>query len=561
MSDTLTGGQKMADRMRKMMTKKTPAERMTVPISERSRLSANKLAHKLLILAASKTINLKNSPPYLPSLLVDTDELLTQIFDVNTWELLKNNFHLRIFLNGFREQCKKTLALFKDAKDQMEDPDGPYRRELSKFTLVFNHMLAELKAMWPGGVFNSRVTIVKHEARDFWESNWPDTAIVSWDTFTTAFGRVHKFHSPEEIVALRKTVDLLENHHVSRFEFDVFTRLFQPWKQIMNTWNIIVVTHPGYQAFLTYDEVEARLQKYIRKPGSYVFRLSCTRLGQWAIGFVTAQQTIVQTIPQSKSLYQALIDGIEEKVYIYPDGQDHNPDIQKAIRVPPEDHIKVTREQFDLYEQMDTTFELCKICATHPKSVRIEPCGHLLCRRCLDNWTQESHGRDTQCPFCRESVLSTEAIVVDPYKNKAPPRGQRLDREKAAARASIFSVSEDDDDDDDSDDDVAADYENINLSSFLARGASSPAPARPPRTGAPALPPRGNTVKRGGFAPAQLRQTSSNVSGGREPHPSVDDATARLCALGFSEPNVRKALKVAKGDIKMAADILLQFGD
>jgi E3 ubiquitin-protein ligase CBL len=75
--------------------------------------------------------------------------------------------------------------------------------------------------------------------------------------------------------------------------------------------------------------------------GSYVFRLSCTRLGQWAIGFVTAQGTIVQTIPQSKSLYQALIDGAEEHIYIYPRGLDFNPDIRKRIRVAPEEHIKV----------------------------------------------------------------------------------------------------------------------------------------------------------------------------------------------------------------------------
>ena len=33
----------------------------------------------------------------------------------------------------------------------MEVADGPYRRELSKLTLVFNHMLAELKAVWPEG--------------------------------------------------------------------------------------------------------------------------------------------------------------------------------------------------------------------------------------------------------------------------------------------------------------------------------------------------------------------------------------------------------------------------
>jgi E3 ubiquitin-protein ligase CBL len=45
---------------------------------------------------------------------------------------------------------------------------------------------------------------------------------------------------------------------------------------------------------------------------SYVFRLSCTRLGQWAIGYVTADGNILQTIPQNKSLCQALLDGARE---------------------------------------------------------------------------------------------------------------------------------------------------------------------------------------------------------------------------------------------------------
>ena len=45
---------------------------------------------------------------------------------------------------------------------------------------------------------------------------------------------------------------------------------------------------------------------------SYVFRLSCTRLGQWAIGYVTAEGQILQTIPQNKSLCQALLDGQRE---------------------------------------------------------------------------------------------------------------------------------------------------------------------------------------------------------------------------------------------------------
>lgn len=90
------------------------------------------------------------------------------------------------------------------------------------------------------------------------------------------------------------------------------SRLFQPWSSLLRNWQILAVTHPGYVAFLTYDEVKARLQRYISKAGSYVFRLSCTRLGQWAIGYVTGDGEILQTIPQNKSLIQALLDGYRE---------------------------------------------------------------------------------------------------------------------------------------------------------------------------------------------------------------------------------------------------------
>jgi len=46
--------------------------------------------------------------------------------------------------------------------------------------------------------------------------------------------------------------------------------LFQPWWNLLRNWNALAVTHPGYVAFLTYDEVKARLQKYINKPGRLV---------------------------------------------------------------------------------------------------------------------------------------------------------------------------------------------------------------------------------------------------------------------------------------------------
>lgn len=48
------------------------------------------------------------------------------------------------------------------------------------------------------------------------------------------------------------------------------------------------------------------------------YRLSCTRLGQWAIGYVTGDGEILQTIPQNKSLCQALLDGHRLVLYKMP---------------------------------------------------------------------------------------------------------------------------------------------------------------------------------------------------------------------------------------------------
>lgn len=178
-------------------------------------------------------------------------------------------------------------------------------------------------------------------------------------------------------MALKTTIDLTCNDYISNFEFDVFTRLFQPWNTLLRNWQILAVTHPGYVAFLTYDEVKARLQKYMTKAGSYVFRLSCTRLGQWAIGYVTADGEILQTIPQNKSLCQALLDGhrfvykfvvlkiyfskflfvfFREGFYLFPDGRPSNPDLSFAVQSPMEDHITVTQEQYELYCEMGNWF-------------------------------------------------------------------------------------------------------------------------------------------------------------------------------------------------------------
>ncbi|ODM86646.1 E3 ubiquitin-protein ligase CBL, partial [Orchesella cincta] len=166
-------------------------------------------------------------------------------------------------------------------------------------------------------------------------------------------------------MALKSTIDLTCNDYISNFEFDS--------------------RHPGYVAFLTYDEVKARLQKYINKPGSYVFRLSCTRLGQWG---------------------NRICDN-----YLYPDGRNVNPDLSSAVQLTPEDHVRVTQEQYELYCEMGSTFQLCKICAENDKDIRIEPCGHLLCTPCLTSW-QESEVKAVHFAELKLKELSQSSLIL-----------------------------------------------------------------------------------------------------------------------------------------------------
>ena len=184
-------------------------------------------------------------------------------------------------------------------------------------------MLADLKAIFPNGCYiGNKFKVTKSDAHEFWSKSFGiGRTIVPWKTFREHLQAVHPIGSSLEAIALKTTIDFTVNEHISIFEFDVFTRLFAPWSNIIQNWNLLAVTHPGYMAFLTYDEVKMKLMNYIHKPGSYLFRLSCTRLGQWAIGYVTHENTILQTIPQHKTLMQALVDGAWDACYIFPNGQ------------------------------------------------------------------------------------------------------------------------------------------------------------------------------------------------------------------------------------------------
>ncbi|XP_029546868.1 E3 ubiquitin-protein ligase CBL [Salmo trutta] len=411
-----------------------------------------KLMDKVVRLCQNPKVALKNSPPYILDLLPDTYQHLRTILSryEGKMEILGENEYFRVVMENLTNKIKQTMSLFKEAKERMYEENSQPRRNLTKLSLIFSHMLAELKAIFPNGLFqgdNFRIT--KADAAEFWRRSFGDKTIVPWRTFRQSLHEFHPISSGLEAMALKSTIDLTCNDYISVFEFDIFTRLFQPWSSLLRNWNSLAVTHSGYMAFLTYDEVKARLQRFIHKPGSYIFRLSCTRLGQWAIGYVTADGNILQTIPHNKPLFQALIDGYREGFYLFPDGRTQNPDLTGLCEPSPQDHIKVTQEQYELYCEMGSTFQLCKICAENDKDVKIEPCSHLMCTSCLTAW-QESEGQG--CPFCRCEIKGTEPIVVDPFRPKNNGSGASFASFQGlygAEGGGSLSVSPSNDEDDD----------------------------------------------------------------------------------------------------------------
>ncbi|XP_062262307.1 E3 ubiquitin-protein ligase CBL-B-B isoform X2 [Platichthys flesus] len=376
-----------------------------------------KLMDKVVRLCQNPRLQLKNSPPYILDILPDAYQhlrlILSKYEENQRLAQLSDNEYFKIYIDSLMKKSKRAIRLFKEGKERMYEEQSQDRRNLTKLSLIFSHMLVEIKAIFPGGQFHGDTfRITKADAADFWRRFFGEKTIVPWKVFRQCLHELHPISSGLEAMALKSTIDLTCNDYISVFEFDIFTRLFQPWGSILRNWNFLAVTHPGYMAFLTYDEVKARLHKYINKPGSYIFRLSCTRLGQWAIGYVTNDGNILQTIPHNKPLFQALIDGFREGFYLFPDGRSYNPDLTDLCEPTPHDHIKVTQEQYELYCEMGSTFQLCKICAENDKDVKIEPCGHLMCTSCLTAW-QESDGQG--CPFCRCEIKGTEPIIVDPF--------------------------------------------------------------------------------------------------------------------------------------------------
>lgn len=134
-----------------------------------------KVMDKVVTLCSNRRLKLKNSPPFIMEILPDTYEHLRKIFrhyDGRIEQLNENEF-FRLFLENLVSKCKEVSRVFQVAKDKMYVESSQPRRQLTKMTLIFSHMLAELRAMFPDGAYaGDTYRLTKKEAAKFWHSTF-----------------------------------------------------------------------------------------------------------------------------------------------------------------------------------------------------------------------------------------------------------------------------------------------------------------------------------------------------------------------------------------------------
>lgn len=134
-----------------------------------------KLMDRVVKLCQNQRMSLKNSPPYILDILPDTYQHLRLI--INKYDermhILNDCEYFRIYIDNLMKQSKQAIKLFKEGKEKMYDENSSFRRALTKLSLVFSHMLAELKGIFPNGTYiGDAFKITKSDAADFWRKSF-----------------------------------------------------------------------------------------------------------------------------------------------------------------------------------------------------------------------------------------------------------------------------------------------------------------------------------------------------------------------------------------------------
>ena len=157
---------------------KTMVHQVAAPrlyIDSRTLEKAWKLMDKVVKHCSSPRLNLKDSPPFILDILPDTYQQLRRIYTcyMDDMATLNECDYFRIFVENLIQKTKRVLRLFKEGKENMYNEESTCRRGLTKLSLVFSHMLAELKSLFPDGRFSGDdFCITMSDAADFWKQTF-----------------------------------------------------------------------------------------------------------------------------------------------------------------------------------------------------------------------------------------------------------------------------------------------------------------------------------------------------------------------------------------------------
>jgi E3 ubiquitin-protein ligase CBL len=187
----------------------------------------NKLADKLLKLCQSERLNLINSPPYIIDILPDLCQAFNTILFAyeNELHILNELDYFCLLVKNCTEKLQQAIDLFKVAGKRMYEETSDERKTLTKNTLTFSHILAEMRSLFPRNVYEGqKFRIAKKDAAEFWKNNFGDRILVSWRDFEVKLNKVHQITDDNELKSLKETIQLTKTNFVSIFEFDIFTR-------------------------------------------------------------------------------------------------------------------------------------------------------------------------------------------------------------------------------------------------------------------------------------------------------------------------------------------------
>jgi E3 ubiquitin-protein ligase CBL len=134
-----------------------------------------KLADKSLKYCQSEKMNLTNSPPYIIDILPDICQILNGIYNSydNKLHILNDIEYFMVYIFNLISKFEKLIHLFKQAGKRMYEDTSDERKQLIKYSLIFSHILTEIKSLFPNNIYDGQnFRIAKSDAAEFWKNNF-----------------------------------------------------------------------------------------------------------------------------------------------------------------------------------------------------------------------------------------------------------------------------------------------------------------------------------------------------------------------------------------------------